>query len=70
MKIKINYNNDDLWCLDSKERIEIDEKYVEINEDYQGDVFVKTYKYECLDNLIEEHLDRYEKSPEIFEEVL
>ncbi len=28
MKIKINYDNDDLWCVYSKERIQIGAKYV------------------------------------------
>jgi hypothetical protein len=43
MKIKINHVNDDLWCVESKERIAIGEKYVEIIDD---DDIIKTYKLE------------------------
>lgn len=46
MKIKINYNNDDLWCLYSKERIEIGEKYAIVEEDCLGDIIEKVYKIE------------------------
>lgn len=46
MRVKINYNNDDLFCVYSKQRIEIGEKYIEIIErDSQG-TFAKTYKLE------------------------
>ena len=41
MKIKMNYDNDDLWCVESKERIELGERYVEAVD---SDGFVKTYK--------------------------
>lgn len=46
MKLKTNLDNDDLWCLYSKERIEIGEKYVEVEEDYLGVTIIKTYKPE------------------------
>lgn len=42
MKIKLNYDNDDLWCVESKGRIDIGEKYVEVVEDES----VYTYKLE------------------------
>jgi len=46
MRVKVNYNNDDLWCAYSKERIEIGEKYIEeLERDSQG-TFTKTYKLE------------------------
>ena len=57
MKIKINHNNDELWCLYFKEKIEIGEKYIEIVEDYYGEEIVKTYSYECLHMLVDEYLD-------------
>jgi len=47
MKVKINLDNDDLWCLYSKEKIEIGEKYAEIEEDCLSDIIIKTYKLEC-----------------------
>lgn len=42
MKIKINFENDDLWCVESKERIDVGERYVEVIEDEA----VLTYKLE------------------------
>lgn len=41
MNLKINHDNNDLWCIESKERINIGEKYVEVVED---DI-IKTYKF-------------------------
>lgn len=38
-EIKVNHNINDLWCVESKERINIGEKYVEIFDGY-----LKTYK--------------------------
>ncbi len=46
MKIKINHDNENLYCIYSKERIEIGEKYVEVEEEFSDDVIVKTYKLE------------------------
>lgn len=66
MKIKINHDNNDLWCLYSKEQIEIGERYVEIVEDYYGDALIKTYRYEYLDMLIDEYIIQYDEEPEIF----
>ncbi len=66
MKVKINYNNDALWCLYSKEKIEIDEKYIEVEEYYLDTKIIKTYAYNCLDMLVTEHLEIYDKDPEIF----
>lgn len=66
MKIKINYNNDELYCLYTKELIGIGERYVEVVEECLGEDIPKTYKYEHLAVLIDEHLDMYEREPEIF----
>jgi hypothetical protein len=65
MKIKINYNNNQLYCIYSKEQIEIDEKYVEIIEDYLGDEIIKTYKYIYLDMLVDDYIENYDTEPEI-----
>jgi len=46
MKLRTNEGNPDLWCLYSKERIEIGERYVIIQETYGGEVIEKTYKVE------------------------
>lgn len=47
MKILINYDQDDLWCIECKERINIGEKYVEIIEEYGGEKIPKTYHLDC-----------------------
>jgi len=46
MRVKTNFDNDDLWCVYSKEKIEIGKKYVEVQEDCLSDIIVKTYKLE------------------------
>ena len=45
-EIKINQDNNDLWCIYSKARIEVGEKYVVIIEKYQKETIEKTYKSE------------------------
>ena len=65
MKVRINSNNNDLWCLYSKELIEIGEKYIEVIEDCLGDEILKTYKYFCLDMLVDEHLDNFDEEPDV-----
>jgi hypothetical protein len=46
MRVKINYNNDELYCLYSKERIQIGEKYIEVKEKDSEGTYIKTYKLE------------------------
>ena len=65
MKIRINSNNNDLWCIYTKELIEIGEKYIEVIEDCLGDEIPKTYKYFCLDQLVDEHLENFNTEPDI-----
>lgn len=67
MKIKINLNHNDLYCVHCKDPIEIDEKYVEVIEDYLGEEILKTYKYEYLDMLVDEYLENFDEEPEIEE---
>lgn len=65
MKIRINSNSNELYCIYSKELIEVGEKYIEVKEDYLGDVIIKTYKYICFDMLVAEHLENYDEEPEV-----
>jgi len=45
--IKVNHDNEELFCAYSKERIEIGEKYVVLEEeDCTGTVIVKEFKME------------------------
>lgn len=46
MKIKINDYDEALYCAYSKQRIQIGEKYIVIEEDYLGEEITKTYKME------------------------
>ena len=65
MKIRINSTNNDLWCIYTKELIEIGEKYIEVIENCLGDEIPKTYKYFCLDQLVDEHLENFDIEPDI-----
>ena len=49
MVVKINYVNDDLWCIYSKEKINIGEKYIIVKELYNNRLIEKTYKFEYKD---------------------
>ena len=66
MRVKINHNSDNLYCLYLKEKIEIGEKFIEVKEIYLGEEIVKTYSYEHLNELVDEHLELYDKEPDIF----
>lgn len=46
MRVKVNFDDNDLWCCFSKERIEIGEKYIEIIEKDSSGKYIKTYKLE------------------------
>ena len=65
MKIRINSNNNDLWCIYSKERIDIGQRYIEVNEDYLGEEILKTYKYIYLDMIVDNYLEETGKDVEI-----
>lgn len=47
--IKINWDNPNLYCIYSKERITIGEKYILIFENYLGEWIEKAYKLEYKD---------------------
>ncbi len=65
MRVKIIYNNDDLWCIFSKERIQIDEKYIEVTENVLDEEIIKTYKFDQLETLSAEFLEIYDREPDI-----
>ena len=53
MKIQINYDSEKLYCIYSKEKIEIGEQYAIVYVYELGEEIKKTYKLEyldCLDN--------------------
>ena len=48
-QIKINYENDYLFCIECKKRIEIGKKYAIIYEQlYDGEILIKTYHPDCI----------------------
>lgn len=59
MIIRINEENEELFCCDSKERIEIGEKYAELVEVCYGEIVVKSYKLENLPLMNAEEDDVY-----------
>jgi len=46
MQLRTNQGDPDLWCIYSKERIEIGQRYVVVKETYHGEVIEKAYKVE------------------------
>ena len=47
IKILINYDNDELYCVYSKERINIGETYIlKVEQIYSGEIIELTYKLE------------------------
>lgn len=65
MKIKINHNDTDLWCLYSKEKIEVGDKYIEVVEEYLDEEITKVYAYWYLNEVVEECLESDDKEPEL-----
>lgn len=47
MQIRLNRNNENLYCCDCKKNIEIGEKYIEIEEYYRSSIIKKEYCLDC-----------------------
>lgn len=62
MKIRVNRENDELYCNYCKARINIGEKYIEDIEDCLGEGIKKPYHLECSEILEEED----EEDTEVF----
>jgi hypothetical protein len=48
ISVKINKEDENLYCVESKEKIEIGEKYAFVIEDYYGDTVLTPVKLEYL----------------------
>jgi len=49
VQIKINYENDELYCVECKGRIEINQKYILIFEQlYNNEIIEKKYHTSCV----------------------
>jgi len=57
MRILTNWNNDELWCTYSKERIQIGEKFVMMNDEAYGEVIEKPYKMKYVPSENEDEID-------------
>ena len=54
MRVLYNDNDDELWCVMCKCRINIGEKYIEIDENDGEDTYVKSYHPLCLPEMEED----------------
>jgi len=68
MKIRVNNNDNNLWCIYSKERIDIGQRYVEVIESCLSEEITKTYKYIYLDMLVDNYIEETGKDVIIEEE--
>lgn len=57
MKILTNWDNDELYCTYSKERINIGERYVLVEEECYDEVIEKPYKLEYAPSENEDEID-------------
>lgn len=57
MKILRNMDNDDLYCVHCKSRIEIGEKYILMTETCYNETVDKAYHWDCFDLLDNEDED-------------
>jgi hypothetical protein len=55
VEVKINYENDELYCFNCKERIELTEKYIVIIEQlYDGEIIRKPVHLDCIEETYED----------------
>jgi hypothetical protein len=58
VEVKFNYENDELFCLECKNRINLNEKYLVIVEQmYDGEVVKKPVHLDCIQETVEEEED-------------
>jgi hypothetical protein len=58
VEVKVNYENDELFCLECKNRINLNEKYLVIVEQmYDGEVVKKPVHLDCVEETPEEEED-------------
>lgn len=54
LTIQSNKANNKLFCIYSKDRIEIGERYITVYENYLGEIIEKYYKLEHIGFVIDE----------------
>jgi hypothetical protein len=64
VEVKINYENDELFCLECKNRINLNEKYLVIVEQmYDGEVVKKPVHLDCVEETFEDEQEDYFINP-------
>jgi hypothetical protein len=64
VEVKVNYENDELFCLECKNRINLNEKYLVIVEQmYDGEVVKKPVHLDCVEETFEDEQDDYFINP-------
>ncbi len=60
VEVKVNYENDELFCLECKNRINLNEKYLIIVEQmYDGEVVKKPVHLDCIEETPDEEEDYF-----------
>jgi len=54
MKVLYNDDNDELWCVECKCRINIGEKYIQVTEGEGEDSYKKCYHLPCVPEMEED----------------
>jgi hypothetical protein len=55
VEVKINYDNDELYCQECKEKISLGEKYCTVLDQlYSGEIENRNLHFDCLPEITEE----------------
>ena len=64
VEVKVNYENDELFCLECKNRINLNEKYLIIVEQmYDGEVVKKPIHLDCVEETFEDEEEDFTINP-------
>jgi hypothetical protein len=64
VEVKVNYESDELFCFECKNRINLNEKYIIVIEQlYDGEIIKKPTHLDCVEETFDEEQDDYFFSP-------
>ena len=64
VEVKVNYENDELFCLECKNRINLNEKYLIVVEQmYDGEIIKKPVHLDCIEETFEDEQEDYFINP-------
>ena len=64
VEVKVNYENDELFCLECKNRINLNEKYlVIVDQIYDGEVIKTPVHLDCVEETFEDEQEDYFINP-------